>query len=85
MKKVEVYLDNNGILTVSEFRKYESKYETLKVSGYRAKDLIKKICKNKILDVYENPKKDQVALLYKNCVVNLNDIDILLKKGQCPL
>ena len=73
MKRIEIYLDKNGILTASEFKNYNLEYENSKISGYKVIEFINKLCKFKIEEIVENEKMKEITIQYKNYIVNLKN------------
>lgn len=80
MKRLELYVSNNGqlVLNVFEFQKNVNYKHTFK--GYEAYKYIRRLKHKKIINIIEDPKDVNATLVYKDCVVILNDCDELLNR-----
>ena len=86
MKRIEIYINSKGNLTIDLFKRYEDEnlYSTYK--GNEAYEFIRKLASNELKDVVENKIRDNISLEYKDYIVILNEPNILLnRKGLGPL
>lgn len=85
MKKYEIYIDINGRLSISEFKRQNSQFETLILKGRDTFEKIKILASKSLVDFYLNKKKNHAILEYKNYVVNISDFDeVINKRGIGP-
>ena len=86
MKRIEIYINSKGNLTIDVFRRYEDENKQSTYNGTGAYDIIKKLASGKLNDVVENRIRDNVSLEYKDYIVILNEPSILFnRKGLGPL
>jgi len=86
MKRIEIYINSKGNLTIDLFKNYEDETMHSTYSGNNAYELIRNLSSNKLIDVVENKIRDNVSLEYKDYIVILNEPNILLeRRGLGPL
>lgn len=86
MKRIEIYINSKGNLTIDLFKRYEDEYVHSTYTGNNAYELIRKLASNKPNDIVENRIRDNISLEYRDYIVILNEPHILLKrKGLGPL
>lgn len=86
MKRIEIYVNNKGSLTMDVFKHHDDEYVAVSYQGVEAYELIRKISSQKVVDTYENLKDNCLLAEYKNLIVNINEPEITFKKkGMVPL
>ena len=86
MKRIEIYINSKGNLTIDLFKRYEDENMHSTYKGNEAYELIRKLSSNELKDVVENKIRDNISLEYKDYIVILNEPNILLnRKGLGPL
>ncbi len=86
MNRIELYLDNYDRLSVSVFQNIDSENESFMLHGMQTYNYIKELASSKILSIHRQNNSQDVTLQYKNYIINLNDINELLKKrGMGPI
>jgi len=78
MKRIEIYLNNNNKLAISEFKSINSEYENKMFKGIETYEYIRKLAKLPIKNIYETD--DSVIIECRNCFIVLNDYEKLLEK-----
>ena len=80
MKRLELYVSNDGRLTLSVFESENAEYEKYVLRGSDAYKYIKKLENKKIINVIEDPKDIDETLIYKDYIVHLNEYEQLLNR-----
>ena len=77
MKRIEIYIDNNNKLVISEFKSINSEYENKTFKGSSVYGYIRNLAKSPILNIKET--EEDIIIEYKNCVVRLNEVERILR------
>lgn len=86
MKRLELYISNDGKLVLSVFDPVDSEYEKYILRGAEVYRYIRKLENQKIIDIEEDPNDINATLIYKNYVLNLNEYEkILNRRGLNPI
>lgn len=86
MQRLEIYLSDTNRLVIGVFDPVDSEYEKYTLRGQEAYRYLRKLAKSKILDIAEEPKYNEMTLVYKNYIVNLNEYETLLnRKIMAPI
>lgn len=86
MRRVELYIDNDGKLTLDIFKNEEREYDVKQIKGRACYEYISKLFSKPIFDIYEKRKTDEFLCDFKNYVVNINEIDeVLSKRGTAVI
>ena len=80
MKRVELYVSNDNRLVVGIFEPADSEYEKYVLKGADAYKYLKKLEREKVLDIVTEKRYDEMTLFYKNYIVNLNEYQQLLNR-----
>lgn len=86
MKRYELWIDNDGRLTVSTFKSIESLNEIGVYKGRETYNLLKKLSNKPLVDIYENPNHEEITLECKDYIININDMEkVFAKRGMGPI
>ena len=80
MKRLELYVSNGNRLVLGVFDPADSEYEKYTLKGEEAYKYLRKLEREKILDIIKEPKYNEMSLVYKNYIVNLNEYETLLNR-----
>lgn len=80
MQRLELYVSDTNRLAIGVFEPVDSEYEKYTLKGQEAYRYLRKIHKGKVLDVVKEPKYNEMTLIYKNYILNLNEYEKLLNR-----
>lgn len=82
MERIEIYKISDGSLCVEIYKNMNDENSVMYFKGEKAIKAIQTLGKEKIRDVIETPKTDELVLIYKQSIVRLNEYtEIMYKEG----
>lgn len=86
MKKIELYIDRNGRITLNEYESLNSINKSLSLKSIEAYEYLKKLSRVPIRRVRELPNDSDVLLVHKDFVLDIKDyVEIFQRNGTTPL
>lgn len=86
LKKIVIHLDDNGQIMLLEYKDIDEKKRNSFLYGDECYNYLKKLSKNKIVDIYEDPRGQFIELEYDKYVIELNNhLKLLRKKAMAPI
>lgn len=83
MERIEVFESSNRTLCVEIYKNMNDENSVMFFKGEKAISAVKSLGKEKIYDVFENTKTDELILTYKHSIVRLNEYThIMYKSGM---
>ena len=86
MNKFELYIDKNDRLTLDFYINQNDDYPMAVFKGEKCYSVISKLCEDRILQIRDNARTEEVSLTFKNAVLNISEYEQLLRKrGTGPI
>jgi len=86
MNRIELYVDRENRLTLDFFYDKNDDYSMSQFKGEKCYAIISRMCQKSLTNVIVNSNTNEISLFFDNCVFNINDCKIVLKKrGTSPL
>lgn len=86
MKKIALHIDEKGKVVLLKYKDIDEYDKSSLLRGSECSQYIRKLSKNKIIDVYENPNGKDVTLEYDKYIIELNNyMKLLNKKDLAPI
>lgn len=86
MNRIELYVDRENRLTLDFYYNINDSYPMSQFKGEKCYSIISKICEKPIKGIKENPKRDEISLLFGENVLNISECESVFKKrGTGPI
>lgn len=86
MNRLELYIDKNERLTLDFYMNQNDDFPMAVFKGEKCYGVISTLCEDKILEIRDNAKTEEVSLTFKNVVLNISEYEqVLRKRGTGPI
>lgn len=86
MNRIELYIDRDNRLTLDFYYELNDDYPMTVFKGEKCYGVISKLCEDKILQIRNNSKTEEVSLTFRNAVLNISEYEqVFRKRGTGPI
>lgn len=85
MKRIELYIDENDIISLDEYESLSSLDERISLKGAEAYRYLKEISSSSIRNVHELPNDEDVVLIHKDFILDIKNYELVFRKYKLSL